>query len=270
MARAAAITLIPRPIIGAGAFNVPILQGWENQSGADFAQFELAEAQATIRTTLVTAADGVAAAQAELGALLGEDIGQPAYSDKVNLADGTWSALVFDIDEATTASSMARRSNNGYVVISFVERNPAARTVMLAITQADEASDAADPEIALAAKSLAGIDLTLVGEAEILDLASGSWRVYRQPGLTAMGMVFGNESYVALQMGGPGELAALADAYNRALLGFFITPDNTGYLFLGLAVVFLILGALVASFSWRARSMRQDLALIQQLEAADG
>lgn len=257
------------PYFRTGAFNAPILEGWANRSGADFAQFELTYAQATIRTALVAAGDGLAAAQAELGDLLGLDIGPPVYSDKVNLADGTWNALVFDIDEATTASAMARRSDRGFVVISFVERDPARRTALLTIAQADEAREGADPEIALAAMALAGSDLTGLSDPEVLDLASGTWRVFRQPELSAMGMVFGNDSFVALEAGEPGDLAALADAYNRALLGFFITPDNSRYLALGLTVAFVILGGLVMSFGWRARNQQRDLALIQQLAQAD-
>lgn len=256
------------PYYRTGAFNAPILEGWTNLSGADFAQFELADAQATIRTALIAADDGIAAAQSELSDLLGLDIGQPDYSDKVNLADGTWHVLVFDIDEAITASAMARRKDNGFIVISFVEQHPAARTALLAIAQADESREKADPEIALAALALAGSDLTGLGDPEVIDLASGAWRIFRRPELTAMGMVFGNDSFVALQAGEAGDLATLADAYNRALLGFFITPDNSRYLALGLAVVFVILGILIASFSWRSRNLRQELALIQQLEQA--
>lgn len=257
------------PYYRTGAFNAPIPAGWANESSADFAQFELAEAQATIRTALVSAADSLAAARGELSDLLGQDINQPVYDGKVNLADGTWRALVFDLDDATTASVMARRNETDFAVITFVERNPAARTLMLAITQADDSRDDADPEIATAAEALAGISLERLDSVEVTDLPSGAWRLFRRPALTAMGMVFGNESYVALQEGEPGDLAALADAWNRALLGFFITPDNSRYLALGLAVVFLILGILVFSLSWRARGYERDLALIQQLAQAD-
>ena len=256
------------PYYRAGAFNAPILEGWTNNSSADAAQFELAEAQATIRTALVSAADSLAAARSELRDLLGLDINQPVYDGKVNLADGTWRTLVFDLDEATTASVMARRNGSDFAVITFVERNPAARTLMLAITQADDSRDEADPEIVMAADTLAGISLERLNSVEVIDMPSGAWRVLRRPALTAMGMVFGNESYVAVQEGEPSELAALADAWNRALLGFFITPDNSRYLVLGLAAVFLILGTLVFSFSWRGRGLERDLALIQQLAQA--
>ncbi len=257
------------PYYRIGAVNVPILEGWANQSSADFAQFELTEAQATIRTALVSADDGIEAAQTELNDLLGMDIGQPVYSDKVNLADGTWHVLAFDIDEAITASSMARRSEAGFIVISLVERNPAARTVLVTITQEDDGLADASPEIASAAKTIAGIDISNLSPSEIVNLLSGEWIVYASDSVTAMGTVFGNESYVALQEGEPGDLAALADAFNRTLLGFFITPDNSRYLVLGLASVFVILGTLIFSFSWRSRGIQRDLALIQQLAQSE-
>ncbi len=253
------------PYYRASGFNVPILEGWANQSGADFAQFALVEAQATIRTARVSAADGLAAAQSELSELLGLDIGQPVYSNKVNLADGTWQVLVFDIDDATTASVMSRRADSEHVVITFVERNPAARIVLLTTTQADDTLEDAAPEIATAVEAIAGITMNELSPAENITLPSGEWIVYASDIVTAMGMVFGNDSYMALREGEPGDFAALADAYNRTLLGFFITPDNSRYLALGLAAVFLILGTLVFSFGWRARSLRQGMELIEQL-----
>ena len=63
----------------------------------------------------------------------------------------------------------------------------------------------------------------------------------------------------------PSDLAALADAYNRTLLGFFVTPDNSQYLALALAVVLVILGTLLGSLYWRERNVRKDLALLEEL-----
>ena len=83
-------------------------------------------------------------------------------------------------------------------------------------------------------------------------------------------MVFGNDSFLALAKGPIGvKLATLADAYFTVLLGFFITPDNSGYLALGLAAAFVTLGLLVFSYFWRARSLDQDAALIRHLARAD-
>ena len=258
------------PYFQASEFNVPILDGWEDQSTAEIAQFYLSEAQATIRTAIVPVNDAIAAAERDLEELLGADIGQPVYSDKVNLADGTWNVLVYDIDAATTASVMARRHEARSVVISFVESDPAARTVLLTMARTDEALEGAAPEIARAIAKLTGIALQELDDEGATELPSGAWAMYRRPTLAAMGMVFGNDSYVALQEGQLGDLAALAEAYNLTLLGFFITPDNSGYLALGLAATFIILGLLVLSYFWRARTMRQELALIEALGREEG
>ena len=95
------------------------------------------------------------------------------YSDKVNLADGTWVVLVYDIDAETTASVMARRAGSQVVVISFVERDPAVRTIMLTVAQADAALDDATPEIGLALESLTGLRLDALGDPESIEIPSG-------------------------------------------------------------------------------------------------
>ena len=227
------------------------------------------DAQATIRIAVAPVNDAISAAEQDLEDLLGTGISQPVYSDKVNLADGTWNVLVYDIDAATTASVMSRLHEARSVVISFVESDPAARTVLLTMARTDEALDAATPEIARAIAKLTGIALQELDDEEVIELPSGAWAMYRRPTLAAMGMVFGNDSYVALQEGQLGDLAALADAYIMTLLGFFITPDNSSFLALGLAVIFVILGTLVFSFGWRSRSLQKDLVLIQELARED-
>lgn len=45
----------------------------------------------------------------------------------------------------------------------------------------------------------------------------------------------------------------------------FVTPDTTAYLWLGLGLFFLVLVLFVASMTLRARSLRKDAALIEQL-----
>ncbi|MDE2775489.1 MAG: hypothetical protein OXI77_06075 [Chloroflexota bacterium] len=258
------------PYFQTTTFNAPIIEDWENQSTDDIAQFHLAAEQATIRTASLATGDVIAAVESELDALTGSQVSPPIYSDKVNLADGTWHVLAYDLDEATTASVMARRAGERTVVISFVERDPAARTVVLTLARTDDAQDDAGREIALALDAIGGSLPSLLKQADNVTLPSGDWVVYSSDGAAAMGMVFGNDSYVALREGAPGDLAALADAWNRTLLGFFITPDNSRYLALGLAVVFAILGTLMGSHYWRDRSLRKDLALLEQLAGEEG
>ena len=253
------------PYLQSRSFNVPILDGWENHSSDDAAEFHLPEGSAVIRTALVDASDAREAAEAEIAKLAASEAGQPIYQGKVNLADGTWTVLVYDIDAETTASVMVRRAGPQFVVISFVEDDPSAKTLMLTMTQTNDALDDPTPEISLALEAISGASISDLRATGYEELPSGRWLILRSERLLALGTVFGNDSYIALQEGEIGDLAALADAYNRTLLGFFITPDNSLYLALGLAVVFMILAALLLSFAWRSRGISKDLELIAEL-----
>lgn len=257
------------PYFQSRAFNVPILEGWDDQSGEGFAQFHLAEAQATIRTTTRTLSDPIAAAEAELALLTSLRVPPPTYSGKVNLADGTWHVLVYDLEEDTTASVMARIADDRVAVISFVERDRAARTAMLTLARSDESHEDAAREMILAADALSETMPSHLAQGKSAMLPSGEWAVYAGEGMTVMGLVFGNDSYVALRQGEQGDLAALAEAYNRTLLGFFITPDNSHYLALALAAVFVILGTLVGSLFWRERGLREELTVLEELARVD-
>ena len=251
------------------AFNVPILEGWEDQSSETIAQFYHADAQAAIRTNVIRAADAVSGAEQDLQAWLESPVDAPIYQGKVNLADGTWAALVYQIDADTTASVMARQDEADTVVISFVEAHPAARIIMAVIARGDETQDDARAEIAAALEAFSlgsGDDLSEPQAAPL----PGEWLLQSSETVTAMSRVFGNDSYLAIAEGDADSLPELANAYHTSLLGFFVTPDNSNFLWLGLAAVFGILGILLFSFVWRERHLQKELAFIQELARDDG
>ena len=251
------------------AFNAPILEGWEDQSSETIAQFYHADARAAIRTNVIRSADAVSGAEQDLQAWLGSPVEAPIYQDKVNLADGTWVALVYQIDADTTASVMARQDGTDTVIISFVEDHPAARIIMAVIARDDETQDDARAEIAAALEAFSlgsGDDLS---EPQAVAAPGGEWLLQSSETVTAMGRVFGNDSYLAIAEGDVDSLLELANAYHTGVLGFFVTPDNSNFLWLGLAAVFGILGILLFSFVWRERHLQQELALIQELARED-
>ena len=254
------------PYIHLSAFNVPLLEGWENQSGDEFAQFHFAEAHATIRTAIVSNGDPGAAAQSDLGRTFGMQLGEAVYQDKVNLADGTWTVLLYEPDAVTSASAMARREDSKTVVISFVESDPDARILMLTIAQSGDKREDAASEIDMAMRLLLLADANDSGVTTAHSLPSGEWMRVAGNGTVAMGMAFGNDSYLAIGEGKTENLPMLADAYNRTVLGFFVTPDNSGYMALALTAVFAILALLILSFFWRSRDIRKDLELIESLD----
>lgn len=198
------------------------------------------------------------------------EFGEPIYQNKVNLADGTWTVLIYEPDGVASASVMARRARSQAVVISFVESDPAARILMLTIAQSGDAREDAGSEIDLALSLLASNKAADLVEMTALSLPSGEWTGVVGDSTAAMGMVFGNDSYLAIGEGETENLPTLADAYNRTVLGFFVTPDNAGYLALALTASFAILALLILSFFWRSRNIQKDLELIESLNQAGG
>ncbi len=255
--------------VQAAAFNVPLLEGWENQSTEQVAQFHLGSSRATIRTALVPLADPLAAVEKELLETFDLQPGAPIYQDKVNLADGTWTVRAYQPNADISASVMARRIESKTVVISFVESDPAANIFLATIAQAGDTRDDPTTEIGIALEAFAATTIDERGEPSTLSLPSGSWRVFANEDFAAMGMVFGNDSYVAVSVGPSESLSLLADAYYTTLLGFFITPDNSSYLALAMAAVIGILGVLIFSFYWRSRNIDKDLAMIESLQRDD-
>ena len=245
------------------AFNAPIPAGWQDQSRAAIAQFYQAAAQATLRTRIVPAGDVADAVEQDLQAWLGRPVDSPVYQGKVNLADGTWMSLVYQIDNDTTASVMARPNETGVIVISFVEAHPAAKIIMLTMAQADQNDGQAEMAAALQTFNISGrADLS---EPQTLSLSSGEWLLQSSATTAVMGRAVGNDSYIALAEGVIESLPELADAYHSSLLGFYITPDTSPFLWLGLAASFGILGVLLFSFVWRRRGLQKELVLIQTL-----
>lgn len=260
------------PYFQSYAFNVPILEGWENQSTEDTAQFYLADAEATIRTNIVGTDDAVDGAELDISTFFDNaDLPDPVYNEKVNLADGTWAVLVYQIDDITTASAMARVDGGQTYVIGFIESNPDADIYMVTIAHGENAQEDPDPtpEIAIAVETFTDADPTDLSNPETLNLPSGEWTRQTTDDVTAMGWVFGNDSYLAIANGDIDNLPDLANAYNTTLLGFFVTPDNSGYLALGLVASIGTLLILLFSIWWRSRSLQKDLAVIQQLAEDD-
>ena len=257
------------PYFQSTAFNAPILEGWEDQSSESIAQFYQPTAQASIRTRVIAANSAVTAAEQDLQAWLGNPVEAPIYQDKVNLADGTWTALVYQINADATASVMARANETDVIVISFVEDHPAARIIMVTIAQADGAQDNAQTEMAAALETFSIAGRADVSEPQTVTLPSGEWLLQAGETAAVMGRVFGNDSYLAIAEGDVDNLPELANAYHTSLLGFFVTPDNSDFLRLGLAALFGILGVLLFSFFWRGRNVQKELALVQALARED-
>jgi hypothetical protein len=253
------------PYFQSYSFNVPVLDTWEDQSTDSIAQFHLADADVTIRTNVVFNSDSIDGAQADLADYLGAELPAPTYSEKVNLADGTWAVLVYDIDDETTISAMARVDDGRTYVVSLIESNPDAKIVMATIQHGEEDQDDPTPEIAIAVETFTSADPADLSDPQVITLPSGEWTYQSTDTVEALGWVFGNDSYLAIAEGTIDNLPDIANAYNTTLLGFFVTPDNSAYLALGIVAALGTLAILVISIWWRAKGLQKDLEVIDQL-----
>ena len=77
------------------------------------------------------------------------------------------------------------------------------------MAQEDEAQTGSDAEIERALDLFSDYDASQLESRASVALASGEWTAYGNAELRVMGMVFGNDSYIALQEGEIGDLAML-------------------------------------------------------------
>lgn len=257
-------------------FNVPILEAWANQSDGATASFLNEELQARIFVTAYDGLDEKAAIRRALEALLGAEASAAAesrYEGLVNLADGTWEQELF-LSGDQSVSALAKSREGRTYVVAFVESVPAAETWMFVIQNPPQITEGDPlPGVREAAQIVLGLDLPAAPDAvEAVSLPSGVWTrasySVEAAEVAAFGLVFGSATYVALTTGDTEAKAAAADAFNTVFLGFFLTPDNSIFLYLGLIVTAVIMLGLIGSMLWRVNNARKDARMLATLESS--
>lgn len=259
-------------------FNVPVLNDWTSQGDADRADFVNEAYSARILVSSIATTDAAAAIEAQLDELLpGSSDNAPFYEATLNLNDGTWLQRLYNT-EAARISAMAKVRDNITDVVLLIDEAATSETYSLVLRTADlmDAEATLDnsnplPGIQAAAQILFDIpEEASAQDVETLSADSGSWvRGSYDAGeagtVTAYGLIFGNATYTILSQGTEEADIAVADAINSMFLGFFITPDNSIYLYGGLAASALVMLVLIGSYYVRQRNALRDLALIEQL-----
>jgi len=117
-----------------------------------------------------------------------------------------------------------------------------------------------------AAVTLIASDVTLNDTAgdsiEVLGQAYTPFTA-RDGTLTAWTRIVGSSGYVLVTMNGEAPDDA---AFFTILLDFFLTPETTDYLALGVVAVVVVIGALLLSLIVRARNLRKDMATLREIE----
>lgn len=254
-------------------FNIPILAGWENFSTNTAANFRNTAANAEILVTLTEETEVEVGIDQILETNLDVNVTtDPVFTSKVNLSDGTWTQVIYQ-NGTRTISAIGQIRNNKTYVLSMVEDQADADVFLLVVPTPDTTAVEAEPlpGMLLAAES---VGMTIESEpvsTEQVSLPSGDWTevVYDVDGesVTLLGLIFGNATYVTIATGDAVGIEDMTNKFNTAFLGFFVTPENDEFLFLGLAVTGGILLILIGSLWLRHINAQKDIELIEQLQA---
>jgi hypothetical protein len=259
------------------SFNVPVLQleGWQNQSTPDDALFVNDALSAQIHVTAVRTLVDVEAIQTVVASLYDGEIGEPLRESRIGISNGTWTQQVFSADDTSISSfALVSVSSDKTFVVTLIEDSPDYNAHYLAIRS---------PQIDAETTDFAGgIDLavqTLLGEGSSFELVDHSdLTVLGLPSaqnqystanseLSVFAQEFDDITYATISTGDIESATQLGEAMETVFLGFFITPDNSDYLYMGLAVVAIIFGALIGSMWLRYRNVQKDMALVEELAA---
>lgn len=256
-------------------FNIPVIGAWENFSTRDFAYFRKESASAELHVDVVQETDVITGLNETLENVLSFDLSsEPLFSDSINLADGTWQQFIHQQGERTVSAFGQVRNAKTYV-ISLTEDQPDADLYLMIIRNTETSTQVSPPDpapaIATALETLWDDFDAEPASSELVELPSGIWTQQNyewddQP-VTVLGMVFGNATYVTIATGEAQAVTDLTNAFNTAFLGFFVTPENNEFLYLGLAGTAIVFLLLVVSIWLRYRNAQRDMQLIEQLQA---
>jgi hypothetical protein len=241
-------------------YHVFIPPGWQDFSTPQFAQME------RDTTRIVARALPTGDVQSALAQTLTEFLPNladltPTLLDPVTLNNGTWQIALYPPEEAGTITAYVQRYEDAaYVVMIFSELD--AIPIFLPIPVEGGLAAAVEAVVELAGFSEAavtseGAEPVVVAEQTYIPftLTEGTTEI------EALARTVGGNAFVLVR--GSPEDAAISSI----VLDFFITPETTGYLYLGVAVSAIVLALLVISMFLRARGLRADLRTLQQLGA---
>jgi len=248
-------------------WHVYIPSGWTNASTADYARFTDSgrTIHATAFTNDVTSMDAIERAVSSAFPTLNVTL---IDARDVNLINGIWTQHVYRTDNGYLTAHAQVYENAVYVLLYA----GGADAVPLIVIQdgAGENADAARAAVSAAVRAIiAGLDEpTDTAETVTESGATIFTQTFERDGAiyTALGRARGNAVYV---VAGTGDLQALdaASVYFTSLNDFFITPNTTPYLILGIVLSAVIGGIVVLSLIVRRQSLLKDEATLRQLEA---
>ena len=265
------------PYIQTDAYNIPLLTGWDVVPDEQFVDLRLDEQNARIIVESVETTD---TAQALLQVVAARfpplaDV-TPQVDEVLSLVTGQWMQRIYAGDSGTFSvlANTTRQGQTVVFVLSVMQPDGVAFVIL------KPSAIGVDDDTALAStvvSSLAEVvDTRLqLDAAQTRPVADAQWLLFPAESgagadATAGGAVanrFDRTQYIGYSNGDVEQALSLATAWRRLNLGFFVTPQNSAYLWLGVGLSVAVLLSLALSIVLRYRSAREDVRVIEQLTA---
>jgi len=248
-------------------FNVPVPFDWENvSSDPNIAHFAHPNGLGDIYSLPVDSQSPQSAAETAIKRILGDISLTARYSGQFQLDGNDWGKFAFSSELGTLTAFTQTRDNVVYVLFYHYPKTDHEFYFMAQNVLEDEASQSG---VLIALSSLYPEIPETPQTETIVPLSNGDWtrQTYAigEAQIVTLWQRRGGVVYIIVENGD----GAVVDGVNKALFtslfGFFITPQNTAYLWLGLAVTFGIAGIFILSLFLRHRGLTRDEALVREL-----
>jgi len=243
-------------------YHIVIPPGWRDFSTPTYMLMEGGIMVRVFARSTRTPEVAVALAESLSMFLPGSDIA-PDATETLILPNGTWTRVLYPSLEGGALTAYVQSYEGVHYVLMFMSATGARPLV---VPLEDARADGALADAARAAVTLIASDVTLNDTAgdsiEVLGQAYTPFTA-RDGTLTAWTRIVGSSGYVLVTMNGEAPDDA---AFFTILLDFFLTPETTDYLALGVVAVVVVIGALLLSLIVRARNLRKDMATLREIE----
>jgi hypothetical protein len=231
----------------ADRFHVLIPPGWENHSTDTYAHFVSGTEQIYVLPARTgSTADGMQTALETVGVTL-----NPFAESQVRVSNGTWTQKLYAPEDGSAVTAFGQSFEGMTYTIVYVSES-GARPLM-----AQSADTLAGVEAALALIDVesAPDDLAEAPTTQWIDIQADPYRVTARSS--------GSATFAFVQ---PADSDALPDVFFYTMLvDFFVTPETTDYMTLGLAATGIILLVIVGTMWLRWRNLHQDMRTLEQL-----
>ncbi len=255
-------------------FSVPEIRGWDIVAENETVLFSREDIDAQIYVRIVDTLDtdlAIDATIADLNQVIIET-NEPIAEGRIGRNNGTWNYRIFQDDDTSVTAYALLQSSQVYVVL-FAEESPEYQAYHLAIRSIINEPSISEINTAIitasneALASILNTDFTDEPSATRNPVEDNSrWvEATYENEITTASYLFDGIVYVTIVDGNPDITAELSDAFDSVFLGFVITPDNSEFLYLGLAFSAIIILALIGSMALRYQNIKKDMLVIEQL-----